>query len=153
MQGLIIYVKGQPRDVGAIERIMNAVKDGGTGASEDLEVIIEKIGGGSDVYKDSVLTVAYRFRKVQVRGEDIALANLEFQLLEALTSQPNVPLSNEAIAGILWGSYDKARRKEINVYIRSLRVKLEEYPESPTLIVTWKNAGYAYMSPDSPSQH
>ena len=73
------------------------------------------------------------------------MSPLEFDLLKALTAQPNRPLSRESILNSSQqGNLDPYERS-VNLRIMRLRRKVEPDPEHPQFIKTLRNAGYVFV--------
>lgn len=78
------------------------------------------------------------------RGEkEHELSNKEFALLEYLMRNPNRVLSRTQIAEKVWDMNFEPGSNVIDVYISSLRKKIDRHTEAP-LIHTIKGAGYRF---------
>ena len=78
-------------------------------------------------------------------GEPLDLTAGEYKLLCLLMQNPNVVLSKEQILDKLWdceGNYLDS--STLTVYIRRLRLKVEDNPSQPRLIVTVRRMGYKW---------
>jgi two-component system, OmpR family, response regulator MprA len=73
-------------------------------------------------------------RRIDLRGK-------EFELLELLMRNPNKVLSKEQILNQIWGFNYEGESNVIEVYIATLRSKLEENKE-PRIIQTVRGLGY-----------
>ena len=75
-------------------------------------------------------------------GEDVALTTMEFNLLTALTDNPNRVLDRDRLLDLLqnrtWEPYDRS----IDVLVGRLRSKIEQNPKKPELIKTVRGTGY-----------
>jgi two-component system KDP operon response regulator KdpE len=82
-----------------------------------------------------------------LRGSaEIHLSQLEFQLLSYLVQHAGMVLSRGQLLGAVWGSgYERPR--EVDVYVRYLRQKLEPVPARPRYLVTRWGQGYEYRLP------
>ena len=80
-------------------------------------------------------------------GGEVALSAKEFQLLAYLVRHEGVVLSREALIAALWGSGYEGSTREVDVYIRYLRQKIEPEPRYPRYIITVWGAGYRYVGP------
>jgi two-component system response regulator MprA len=91
-------------------------------------------------YADLRLDVSAR---VAYRGDrHIALTTTEFALLRLLLSHPRQVLTKDQIMERVWGYDFGGNANIVEVYVRSLRTKLEAGGE-PRLIQTVRGAGYA----------
>jgi two-component system OmpR family response regulator len=74
-------------------------------------------------------------------GRDIALTAKEFALLSYLMSHPGKVMSRTRLLSNVWGYSFEPGTKVVDVYIRYLRMKIEE-GEDPPLIHTVRGVGY-----------
>jgi DNA-binding response OmpR family regulator len=83
-----------------------------------------------EVYKDDVL---------------IDLTSSEYKLLCLFMENPNIVLSSEQILSRLWDcEEDYIDNSTLTVYIRRLRIKIEDDPGNPQKIVTVRRFGYKW---------
>ena len=78
-------------------------------------------------------------------GELIELTGVEFRLLCCFMQNPNIVLSKETLYARLWdrdGYF--VEDNTLSVYIRRLRMKIEETPERPEKLVTVRGMGYKW---------
>jgi len=80
-------------------------------------------------------------REVSRGGELVALTGKEFELLQLLIRQPQQVHSRAAILEAVWGEHWVGDDNVLDVYVRSLRRKLER-PGGPTLIQTVRGVGF-----------
>jgi two-component system, OmpR family, response regulator len=82
-------------------------------------------------------------RRVAVRnGKQIALTRKQVQLLEVLMRRIGLATSREELIEAGWGSATASKENTLDVYIHSLRKKLEDRSESQPLIRTIHGTGY-----------
>ncbi len=87
------------------------------------------------------------YTRTAKRGDDQwELTNKEFALLEYLMRNPNRVLSRAQIGEKVWDMNFEAGSNVIDVYISSLRKKIDRKQET-TLVHTVKNAGYRFGAP------
>jgi two-component system, OmpR family, response regulator RegX3 len=86
-------------------------------------------------------------RVVSVAGGTVDLTFSEFELLGALMGQPGRLFSRQELLRAIWGDSAYRDPRAIDVHVRHLREKLEEIPESPSLIITVRGAGYRLNVP------
>ena len=78
-------------------------------------------------------------------GEPLNLTSSEYKLLCLFMENPNVVLSSEQILGNLWDCNENyIDNKTLTVYIRRLRIKIEDDPKKPEKIVTVRGMGYKW---------
>ena len=85
-------------------------------------------------------------RRVVRAGEEIALSAREFELLEYLLRHANSAVTRDMIARDIWKEPAGVLTNVIDVYIRSLRKKVER-PELRQLIHTVRGVGYVLRHP------
>lgn len=81
-------------------------------------------------------------RRVTRGGEEIELSNREFELLEYLLRNVNASVTREMIARDVWKEAGGVLTNIIDVYIKTLRKKVERQSARP-LIHTIRGVGYA----------
>jgi len=86
-------------------------------------------------------------REVTLRGEPVQLTFSEFELLNRLMGDPGRLFNRQELLRAIWGDSAYRDPRAIDVHVRHLREKLEERPESPTLILTVRGAGYRLKGP------
>lgn len=78
-------------------------------------------------------------------GEALDLTSSEYKLLCLFMQNPGVVLSSEQILADLWDCNENfVDNKTLTVYIRRLRMKIEDNPGAPTKIVTVRGMGYKW---------
>lgn len=78
-------------------------------------------------------------------GNPIDLTGVEFRLLCCFMHNPNIVLSKEKLYERLWDSDGYfVDDNTLSVYIRRLRMKIEDKPEHPERIVTVRGMGYKW---------
>ncbi|MBF2000095.1 MAG: response regulator transcription factor [Synechococcales cyanobacterium C42_A2020_086] len=94
-----------------------------------------------DLLQFSDLTLNRRTREVNRNGRAIDLTAKEFDLLDYLISHPRQVITRDQILEKVWGYDFMGDSNIIEVYIRYLRLKLEEQGEK-RLIQTVRSVGY-----------
>lgn len=76
-------------------------------------------------------------------GSELTLSALEYRLLLVFFSNKNQMLSRDRIAEELWSlTKEFVSDNTLSVYIKRLREKIEDDPQSPEIIVTVRGLGY-----------
>ncbi len=83
-------------------------------------------------------------RSVTVRGQQVQLTYVEFELLQLLAASPGVVYSRRRLLERIRGSADYREPRTIDVHVRHLREKIEHNPQEPELILTVRGAGYRF---------
>lgn len=80
-------------------------------------------------------------------GEPLDLTSSEYKLLCLFMENPDIVLSPEQILGRLWDCDEKyIDNKTLTVYIRRLRMKIEDNPGEPEKIMTVRGMGYKWST-------
>lgn len=82
-------------------------------------------------------------RRVTMRGEEVPLTQLEFDLLAFLASRPGQAFSRSQLMERVWGSEEYSDTGTVTVHVRRLRSKLGN-EEGPELIETVWGIGYRF---------
>jgi DNA-binding response OmpR family regulator len=83
-------------------------------------------------------------RSVEVRGKQVQLTYVEFELLRILASNPGRVYTRQMLLEGLWGGAEYREPRTIDVHVRHLREKLERDPREPELIFTVRGVGYRF---------
>jgi DNA-binding response OmpR family regulator len=83
-------------------------------------------------------------RSVEVRGEDVRLTFVEFEILIALARRPGRVWSREQLLAGIWGDSAYRDPRTVDVHIRHLREKLERDPRNPEYLFTVRGVGYRF---------
>jgi DNA-binding response OmpR family regulator len=83
-------------------------------------------------------------RAVTLRGEEIGLTYVEFEILVALARAPGRVLSRETLLERVWGDSEYRDPRTIDVHIRHLREKLERNAKQPEYLFTVRGVGYRF---------
>ncbi len=83
-------------------------------------------------------------RTVEIRGEQVQLTYLEFELLRTLAAAPGHVFTRQALLDKLWGGSAFRDPRTIDVHVRHLREKIERSPSEPEFIFTVRGVGYRF---------
>src|SRR5579863_1958428 len=86
-------------------------------------------------------------REVRIENRPVRLTFSEFELLDALMSDPGRLLNRQELLRAIWGDSAYRDPRAIDVHIRHLREKLEPEPDKPKYILTVRGAGYRLGTP------
>jgi DNA-binding response OmpR family regulator len=75
-------------------------------------------------------------------GEPVRLTKTEFVLLCHLAAHPQRVFSREQLLESVWGYEHAGDTRLVDAHIRRLRVKVEDDPSDPSLILTMRGLGY-----------
>src|SRR3989440_3403546 len=102
---------------------------------------------GEEVLVVGPITLDRGRREVTVEGESVRLTFSEFELLDALMTDPGRLLNRQELLRAIWGDSAYRDPRAIDVHIRHLREKLEPEPDKPRYILTVRGAGYRLRGP------
>ena len=100
-----------------------------------------------DVFDDGRLLIDLERRSVVRGGQPVHLTPTEFRLLACLVRHLGRVVSHEELMRAVWGLRYADETANLGVYIRYLREKLEETPNSPQYICTEWGIGYRFAAP------
>lgn len=98
----------------------------------------------SSFYSNGYLTIDFDRRTVKVRGEITELTPTEFKLLSCLVRNEGRVLPHRYLLTEVWGPEYADEVDYVKLYIRYLRLKLEEDPSEPVYIQTEWGIGYRF---------
>jgi two-component system, OmpR family, response regulator RegX3 len=104
-------------------------------------------GMGSDMISVGPITLDRSRREVTFETQQVRLTFSEFELLDALMTDPGRLLNRQELLRAIWGDSAYRDPRAIDVHIRHLREKLEPEPEKPRYILTVRGAGYRLRGP------
>ena len=102
----------------------------------------------------TVATRPTRFGDVELRreqgvvlkaGVELSLTKTEFRLLCEFADHPGAVLSRDQLLERVWGYEYLGDSRLVDAHVRRLRVKVEDQPDDPKLIVTVRGLGYRLM--------
>ncbi|MFO1442341.1 response regulator transcription factor [Bacillus sp. Bva_UNVM-123] len=96
----------------------------------------------SDILKIGNLSINFTDKSVYKNGKTVELFIKEKQLLFLLVRNPNQVFSAEQLYDIIWGIDAEADLKTVQVYLSTLRKKIEDNPKNPEYIKTVRGFGY-----------
>ncbi|MDK2564041.1 response regulator transcription factor [Romboutsia sedimentorum] len=113
-----------------------------------INAVIRRRGNNSEnkkVVKFGDLSIHTLEARVYKNGEEIFLTSVEYKLLLILMQNKNVVLSRTNILEKLWDvTYDFVSDNTLTVYIKRLRVKIEDDSANPKYILTVRGLGYKW---------
>jgi two-component system KDP operon response regulator KdpE len=101
---------------------------------------------GEPVLEIGELTVDLEKRLVFVRGEQVALTPIQFELLALLARNEGKLLTHRTILREVWGPAYGEESHYLHVYVSQLRRKLERDSARPRYLLTEPGAGYRLVS-------
>jgi len=98
---------------------------------------------------------ASRFGDVEVRreqgivlknGVELSLTKTEFRLICEFADHAGAVLSRDQLLERVWGYEYLGDSRLVDAHVRRLRLKIEDHPDEPRLIVTARGVGYRLMA-------
>ena len=105
-------------------------------------------GGKAETREDGFfsahgLRVSRRFNEVFKNGRELALTELEYQMLRLMFEYRGKIFSAENLYESVWGEpYFSVSANTVMVHIRKLRAKIEDDPQNPQIVKTVWGKGY-----------
>ena len=85
------------------------------------------------------------FNEVRVRGRSVEMSDIEYHILFLMMKYPGKIFSAQNLYESIWNEpYFYNCNSTVMVHIRRLRVKIEEDPQNPKLIMTVLGKGYRF---------
>ncbi|HXH87788.1 MAG TPA: response regulator transcription factor [Gaiellaceae bacterium] len=100
--------------------------------------------GEDEVIEEEDVRIDVPRRTVEVRGVEVQLTFVEFELLRVLAAAPGRVFSRRQLLEKLRGGADYREPRTIDVHVRHLREKIESDPREPALILTVRGVGYRF---------
>jgi DNA-binding response OmpR family regulator len=79
------------------------------------------------------------------RGREVSLTKTEFRLLCEFADHAGAVLSRDQLLERVWGYEYLGDSRLVDAHVRRLRVKIEDQPDDPRLIVTVRGLGYRLL--------
>ena len=100
--------------------------------------------GDEGAIESGELTIDFDRRMVTLRGEEVGVTYVEFEILGALARSPGRVLTRETLLEHVWGDSEYRDPRTVDVHIRHLREKLESDPKQPEFLFTVRGVGYRF---------
>lgn len=107
------------------------------------------------LHESSSVTPPSRFGDIELRreqgivlkgGQEISLTKTEFRLLCEFADHSNIVLSRDQLLERVWGYEYLGDSRLVDAHVRRLRVKIEDHPDDPKLVVTVRGIGYRLLA-------
>jgi two-component system, OmpR family, KDP operon response regulator KdpE len=106
---------------------------------------------GVDVIRAGKLEMDLVHRILRKSGQEIRLSPIEFNLLQYLMQNRDVPVDHSRLLRTIWGPEYGHELEYLRTYIRLIRRKIEDDPAKPEYILTEPWLGYRFRDPSSHS--
>jgi two-component system, OmpR family, KDP operon response regulator KdpE len=98
------------------------------------------------------LQVNFLLRRVIAKDREIRLTPKEFDLLQYLIANPNVPIPHAKLLQAVWGPDYGDQLQYLRVFVNQLRKKIEPDPSHPRYIITEPWVGYTFAIAEKASE-
>lgn len=92
------------------------------------------------------IMIDFRKRQVSKAGASVELTDKEFQILGLMMKRYSEVISRDEFLSTIWGEDIYVTPRTIDIHISSLRKKIEDDPDHPSLIISVRNAGYKFTA-------
>jgi DNA-binding response OmpR family regulator len=116
-----------------LARIRAQLRRAGQLSSSDTTQTVVRVGN---------LAVDPSLQDAVVEGREVGLTHKEFQLLHLLASRAGKAVSRDYLIDQLWSEDELGSDKNVAVYIRRIRQKIEKDPDAPEILLTVRGFGY-----------
>ena len=79
-------------------------------------------------------------------GQELNLTKTEFRLICEFADHAGAVLSRDQLLERVWGYEYLGDSRLVDAHVRRLRLKVEDHPDEPKLLVTARGIGYRLMS-------
>ena len=110
--------------------------------SEGMNVQVPEVITSEDGY----VSIDLGRRLVRAGTQEIKLTPTEFELLHQLMLHAGKVMTHRALLRSVWGPEYGEETDYLRVYVRQLRLKIEEEPSQPKYIITEPGVGYVFRS-------
>jgi DNA-binding response OmpR family regulator len=97
---------------------------------------------GDHIIRAGRLTIDPSMQDALVDGRPAGLTQKEFQLVQLLATRAGKAVSRDFLIDQLWGDDELGSDKNVAVYIRRIRQKIERDPDAPEILLTVRGYGY-----------
>jgi two-component system, OmpR family, KDP operon response regulator KdpE len=94
--------------------------------------------------QDGYLSVNVLRRQVRAGTQEVKLTPTEFELLRHLMMHAGKVMTHRTLLRAVWGPEYGEEADYLRVYVRQLRLKIEEKPSQPKYILTEPGVGYVF---------
>jgi two-component system KDP operon response regulator KdpE len=93
------------------------------------------------------LTVDLAARRVVVRGDEVHLTPIEYDLLRVLAVHHGKLVTHRQLLREVWGPEYAGETHYLRVHVAHIRAKIESDPSRPRLVITDPGVGYRLRAP------
>jgi DNA-binding response OmpR family regulator len=90
------------------------------------------------------LRIDFAKRRTDVRGTQVELTYVEFEILATLARSPGRVFSRDMLLESVWGDSAYRDPRTVDVHVRHIREKVERDPRKPRYVSTVRGVGYRF---------
>ena len=111
-----------------------------------IKVIFRRVYNVSDeiILQSGELKLYTNSMKLQKNGKDISITATEFKLMNTFMKNTGRVLTREQLIEQSFGFDYDGYDRNIDSYIKRLRIKIEEDPKNPSILITRYGVGYVF---------
>jgi two-component system KDP operon response regulator KdpE len=94
------------------------------------------------------LVVDLAHRNVTIKGEEVRLTPIEYEILKYLALQAGRVVTHKQLLRAIWGPNYQEQTQYLRVYVGQIRRKIEIDPSQPEHIITEPGIGYRLVTKD-----
>jgi DNA-binding response OmpR family regulator len=102
--------------------------------------------GSEPLIRVGTLVVDPSLQDAVIEGKGVGLTPKEYRLLQLLAERAGKAVSRDFLIEQLWADDELASDKNVAVYIRRIRQKIERDPDQPAILLTVRGFGYRIAS-------
>jgi len=93
------------------------------------------------------LSIDLSSRRVALKGSEVRLTPLEYELLKYLALQAGKVVTHTQVLKAVWGPNSQEETHYLRIYVAHLRRKIEADPSQPRYLITEPGVGYRLVDP------
>jgi len=117
-----------------------------------IRAALRRVPSGAETASENIhldrVQINFSTRRLIQHGKEVRLTPKEFDLLQYLTANPNVPIPHRRLLHAVWGPDYGDEVEYLRVFINRLRKKIESDPANPRYLLTEAWVGYRFQLPD-----
>jgi DNA-binding response OmpR family regulator len=154
----ILFVSKRAQTADKVAGLEAGADDYVTKPFDDRELLARVVATLRRCYELSQ-SASYRFGKIEidsntmtltVAGVQAKMSLSEFRLLDYLVRHPGRTFSREHLLKMIRSGFGEVKPRLVDVYVKSIRRKIEVDEENPQYLRTVRGVGYCFHLPDAP---
>jgi two-component system, OmpR family, alkaline phosphatase synthesis response regulator PhoP len=114
-----------------------------------IQALLRRAAGESQpaqqkIIKHADMEIDLDRHTVSLKGKDVSLTPIEFDILKLLASTPGYVYSRQDLLSVIWDTAYEGYKRNIDPHVNRLRTKIEENPKKPRYVLTVWGVGYKF---------